>query len=128
MRLQGFDGTMEFDEPEELEAALVKRHGAGVNSFWLSHGQQLYPALAILVKGDMAHLDYFPADGHAGYSSIGRCDGLDPAGITVFVTDSMGEEAEVLNSAVVPFSTALNAAKGFLYSNALTRNVEWLEL
>ena len=54
----------EFNRPHlvnnltELEAILNRRQPGNVNAFWLSTQSGGFPALSILVKGDLAVLHY----------------------------------------------------------------------
>jgi hypothetical protein len=45
MVVEDFESAHEVTNPAEIEAVLSKRHGAGVNSFWLSHGAGQFPAI-----------------------------------------------------------------------------------
>lgn len=61
MRVEDFYGVgSEITDADALEAALMQTHGEKVNEFWLSHGDQCYPGISLLVKGDFAALHYFP--------------------------------------------------------------------
>lgn len=52
MRIQDYDSVCNVKSPADIEAALRKRHGAGRNAFWLSHGTEPFPAINIMVKGE----------------------------------------------------------------------------
>jgi hypothetical protein len=54
MRIQDYDSVCNVKSPADIEAALSKRHGAGRNAFWLSHGTEPFPAINIMVKGDLS--------------------------------------------------------------------------
>lgn len=71
----------------ELEAVLRKRREGGINSFWLSHGVDEHPKLAILVKNDIANVHYFPKERHAGFQSVAKDPGAKPYDTTVFLSD-----------------------------------------
>ncbi len=129
MNIVDFKGLVyEAADRDQLEAVLMRRHGNGVNEFWLSHGNDRYPAVALLVKGDLAALHYFPTEGHPGFTSAGNVAGLESGEITTFWISAGGETIGVLNDAVMPFSVALAAAAEFLISIELPRSVEWFEL
>ena len=128
MKVQDNDSVSNVTSPAEVEAALGKRHGGGRNSFWLSHGAELFPVINIMVKGDLAYLDYFPSDGHPGLASVGRSLNLSPGGYTTFFPDDTNERLEIMNEAVVPFSDALKAAQEFAISKALPKCIQWFEL
>jgi hypothetical protein len=78
MRIQDYDTVCDVTKPADIETALNKRHGAGRNSFWLSHGNKMYPALKIMVNVDLAYLHYFSKEGHPGFASVGKLSGLKP--------------------------------------------------
>jgi hypothetical protein len=128
MRIQGNDSVSDATSPLDIEVALSKRDGAGRNSFWLSHGAELYPVINILAKGDLAYLGYFPSDGHPGFASVCRSLKLSPGGYTTFYPDDTNETLEIMNEAVVPFLDALKAAQEFSISKTLPKCIQWFEL
>jgi hypothetical protein len=128
MRIQDYDSVCDVAKPADIEAALHKRHGAGRNAFWLSHGAELFPAINIMVKGDLAHVHYFPEERHPGFASAGRLPGLKPKGDTVFFMNSSNEPVEIMNSAVVRFSDALKAAQEFAISATMPKCIQWFDL
>jgi hypothetical protein len=128
MRIQDNGSNSNFTKPLDIEAALCKRDGAGRNSFWLSHGDELYPVINILVNGDLAYLEYFPSEDHPGFISVGRSPNLSPGGYTSFFPDDTNETLQIMNAAVVSFSDALKAAQEFANSGTLPKCIEWFEL
>ena len=128
MTIWDFVGHYEANNPSELESVLRKKYGPGVNGFWLSHDKERNPTLALLVKGDLATLSYFPSPAHPGFTPVGGIEGLDKNGTTTFSIDTIEQETEFPNEQVVPFSTALSVAKDFLTSKELPRSIEWTEL
>src|SRR5580693_1929477 len=106
MRVQDFTTTIETGNKAELLEALSRRSGQNANEFWLSHGDNKYPAITILAKGDLATLSYFTSDQQPGFRSVGNINGLDPNGFTTFFINKT-EEHEVLNDAVLPFAQAI---------------------
>jgi hypothetical protein len=129
MKVVDFNSTHVAKGLRELETILLKRHGKGLNAFWLSHESQEYPTLSILVKGDLAALHYIPTEHEAGFRSVGKMPSLDPRGTTSFsISENAADDVEELNDAVLPFSVALSVAKDFFASNELPAGVEWLEL
>jgi len=129
MKVIYFDGVQEATSVDELETILKKEHGVGVNSFWLSHGSDAYPTLSLLVKGDLATLNYVPKEDDAGFASVGKVPELKPGETTTFsISNNRADDVVVLNDAVLPFSVALRAAKEFFFSKDLPRSVEWLRL
>jgi hypothetical protein len=128
MRVQDFEGVYQASTPNAIESVLAKRYGGGVNAFWLSHGDSKYPAILILVKGELASLHYFPRERHAGFRSVGAVEGLEPGGSSTFFMNNPHEEQEVLNDSIVPFSVALEVANEFSACTDLPRFAEWFEL
>jgi hypothetical protein len=59
---------------------------------------------------------------------VGRAEGLDRKENTTFSVDTIEQELEVSNEAVILFSTALSVAKDFLASRELPRLIEWVDL
>jgi hypothetical protein len=129
MLVVDINGEHEARELEELETLLTSRIDNGVNSFWLFSKNQEYPKLAIVVKEKLAVVHYFPEANHAGYQSLGSSNELDPAGKTIFcISRYRADDIEVLNSAVLLFPAALEAAKEFFSSSELPRTIKWFEL
>ena len=112
----------------EVVAALSKRDHAGMNSFWLSHGTEKFPAINMMVNGDLAYLLYFPDDDHPGYASVGNLPHLPRGGITNFFHDPGGEPFDILNEAVVPFSDAMKVAHEFAVSKQMPKCIPWNSL
>ncbi len=82
----------------------------------------------MMVKGDLAYLEYFPSDGHPGFVSIGNSLNLKPGGLTTFFPDRTNETLQIMNEAVVPFSDALKAAQEFAVSKTLPKCIQWESL
>ncbi len=129
MKVIDFDGVHEARSVEELGTILKTRHADGVNSFWLSHGIEAYPALSVLVKGDLATLNYLPEENDAGFRSAGNMAQLKLEQTTTFsLSNNRADDVVVLNDSVLPFSTALRVAKEFFFSKDLPRSIEWMRL
>jgi hypothetical protein len=128
MKIQDNESETNVTSSRDIEAALSKRQGSGRNSFWLSHGTELYPVISVLVNGDLAYLEYFPSDGHPGFTSVGGSLDLSPGGHTAFFPDDTHETLQIMNEAVVPFPDAVRAAQEFAISKTLPRCIEWVEL
>jgi Immunity protein Imm1 len=130
MKMQDLSGTI-FDAATEadVEKILLKRYGAGVNAFLRYHEPLKHRWLSILVKDQLANLNYFPDEkDHPGYATIGNIPSLPADGYTVFFMRSLREEEPVPNDAIVPFADALAAAKEFLVCTGLPPSIEWFEL
>jgi len=127
MKIEDFKGASDSTNHEGIEKALAKRYGNGVNEFWLSHVDSRYPAMSILVKGDIAALNYFPEDQHPGMTSVGKGN-LEPDGTTIFYINNEEEKQEIPNGMIVPFSLALEAAKEFAANSEPPRCIEWFSL
>jgi len=97
--------------------------------FWLTPDDERYPALAIRVSGHLAHVHYFPRDGHPGFRCLGG-DGLPEGGETTLVYQgcdpATGEETP--NEFIVPFATALSLGEDFFRSKRMSEAVSWFEL
>ena len=129
MRIQNYQDVWEVRSAVELEAILVKKPQSDVNEYWLSHGEEKYPAISLLVKGEIASLSYLPEGGHPGYVSAGKVPGLDLFENTQFsTTRNRADDVSVSNQHVIPSSDAVAAAKEFLISTDLPKNVEWSKL
>src|ERR1700681_3617650 len=124
MRIQDNDSVSNVTSAVDIEAALSKRHRTGLNSFWLSHGDELFPVINLLVRGDLAYLEYFPSEGHPGFVSVGGSPNLSPGGCTTFFPDDTNETLQISNEAVIPFSDALKAALEFSVSTTMPRCIQ----
>jgi hypothetical protein len=130
MKIQDMSGTIfDVSAEDDVERILLKRYGEGVNAFLLYHEPRKNLWLSILVKDQLANLNYFPDDAdHPGYATIGNIPSLPADGFTIFFMNSPTEEEHVPNDAIVPFADALAAAKEFLVSTELPPSIEWFEL
>jgi hypothetical protein len=122
------DSAHDVTTRPEIEAALSRRDNAGMNSFWLSHGTEKFPAINIMVNGDLAYVLYFPEERHPGYASVGNLSHLSRGGITNFFHDPGGEPFDIRNEAVVPFSDAMKVAQEFSTSKHLPKCIPWNSL
>jgi hypothetical protein len=127
MRIEDYDTVLDTKNPVDIEAALSKRHGAGRNSFWLSHGINGFPAINIMVNGNLAYIYYLPKERHPGFASVGMVPGLRSGEYTVFFPSSSKETFEIMNEAVVRFSDALKVAQEFAVSAELPKSIQWSE-
>jgi hypothetical protein len=127
MRIDDYDSVCEVAKPADIEVALGKRHGNGINSFWLTHGGKRYPAINIMVKGDLATVHYLPKHRDAGFVSVGEVAGPRANETTIFFVGPT-EEIWVANYQLVPFSDALKAAQEFAISKTLPKSIQWFEL
>ena len=101
MRITDFDTPFLDSAPDvtarlEIESVLKKRDDAGMNCFWLSHGTEKFPAINIMVNGDLAYVHYFPEERHPGYASVGGLSNLTRGGITNFFHDPGGEPFDTM--------------------------------
>jgi hypothetical protein len=128
LQVEDFGGLHEASSVSALESILMKRYKGEFNSFWLSHRGARNPSLALLVRGDLANLHYFPHQSHPGLVPTGNVAGLSDGEMTVFHMDMGGEEVQVVNDAIIPFSSAVAAAKEFFASDTLPKSINWTEL
>jgi hypothetical protein len=128
LRVEDFGGLHDATSVNALEKILTKRYNEEANSFWLSHENRRHPALTLLVKGNLAGLHYFPEESHPGFVPAGNTAGLKSGEMTIFYMDKGGEEMQIVNDAIVPFSSALAVAKEFFGSEALPKSIRWTEL
>ena len=128
MKIEDFEGASDSMNDEDIERALAKRYGEDVNEFWLSHAEGKFPAISILVKGDIAVLHYFPKDQSPGMTSIGEGVNLEAEGATIFCINAVDEEQQIPNRMAVHFSLALIAAKQFFVSKEPPSCINWLAL
>lgn len=124
MRIQDFEIVLDANATEEIEAALSRRHYDGINAFWLSHGSELYPAINIAVKGNVAHLHYFPGGDHPGFASLSTDPVQRPHETSIFFLNPR-ERIDVRNDELVDFSQALRAAREFAVSAARPNCIKW---
>jgi hypothetical protein len=127
MRIEDFDSEHDVTRPEDITAALSKRDGRGINSFWLSHGAEEFPAINIMVKGELAYVHYFPKHRHPGYASVAKTLGPRPNETSIFYLYPT-EKVWVLNSELIPFSDALKVAQEFAISTAMPKCIQWNSL
>jgi hypothetical protein len=126
VKIRDFFNCVTVEGAAAVESALAKRDERDANAFWLSHGEEKFPALFILVRGRLASLHYFPRDRHPGFRSC--ADDVQTSDQFTKFFINPGEEQPLLSQSVVSFETALAVAKEFLASSALPTNLRWLEL
>ncbi|MFL5244889.1 MAG: hypothetical protein ACJ8FY_22535 [Gemmataceae bacterium] len=124
-----FNQQTTVNTPADLRAILTESREDGANSFWLSHEGKNYPHLALLVKGELATVTYFPKDRDAGYVPVGNLAGLPTGEMTAFsVSQYKADDVFVVNDAVLPVSLAVKIAEEFFHSDALPTGLKWLHL
>jgi hypothetical protein len=128
IKIEDMQGCTYVSDAIDLEAALNKRYGSGVNEFWISHDDDDYPVLAIVINQELASLSYFPEAGSPGFKSVGNLSGLKKGEFTKFYINTPTEIHLVLNESIVPVEVAVEAAKEFLADKKLPSPVKWLEL
>jgi len=126
MRMQDFENELVIRNEGELFDFIAIRYGEGVNEFWLTEEESKFPALAIMVKKDLACLHYFPYEGHAGFISSGTC-GIDCDDVCVFVINRT-EDQEILKDCVVFAADAVRAATEFFVCKKMPESIAWDEL
>lgn len=127
MKIEDFKGANNAISENDIETILAKRYGENANEFWLSHASDKFPAVSILVKGDLATLNYYSTDQDPGMISIGGKLNLKPDGSTIFYINTT-EKQPIPNGMIVPFSLALNAAKEFSENAKPPTCIEWFVL
>ena len=127
MRIEDYDFVCEAATSQEIEVALSRRHGNGMNSFWLTDGNNDFPYINILAKGDVAYVHYFPEERHPGFASAAKVPVDKPHETGVFFLYPT-EKVWILNGEVIPFSDALKAAKEFAITTAMPKSIQWFEL
>jgi hypothetical protein len=86
MKIQDMSSTI-FDASNDadVERILLQRYGQGVNAFWIYREPREKPWMLILVKDQLANLNYFPdEEGHPGYATIGNIPSLPADGALFF--------------------------------------------
>jgi hypothetical protein len=125
MRLEDSAGAREIVDESEICEALSQSRGS--TEIWLSHGDEKYPALAILLTGTPeAVLHYFPSGAHPGF--VGRCPQPTTPEIGRAFHVASGDPVVVEGRYIVSIDVAIRAARAFLVSNAPPSCIEWLEL
>ena len=124
LAVEHFGGTEEVRDSLALDRILARRFGADVNAFWIT-GEEPFPALAILVRGELASVHFFPHDGHAGFQSRGTAPSQHPV---TFCCGSPTELIQVPSESVVAFDDARLAAHEVLSSFAMPQSLRWFEL
>jgi hypothetical protein len=123
------DETRDVRTAAELEEVLARRYdirGMRANSFWMCHETD-WPALSMLVRDDLAVLDYMSDDGEGRGTFVSKGTGGGGGGeMTLFIFG--GQDQPVVNYQIIPFAEAVRAAKEFLASTELPTSIQWDEL
>jgi hypothetical protein len=101
MRIWNYNTVWEGTSPAEIGRILSTSHGNRRNAFRLSHGEKKFPAINIMVSGELAYVHYFPKERHPGFASVGLLLGLKPDGNMTCFPDDTDEPLENMNNAVV---------------------------
>jgi len=117
-------GTIEcitFSEYEEQIRECIKYNPS--NEIWCSCAEDpdIYPCLAILVKGEEAVVNYFSENNDRMFASVGD---LSKDGEVEFE----GGQYEVDAYQIIPSMAALECALQFFYSQERPPCIEWEEL
>lgn len=126
MFIRDFQDTIEPADERELDAFLARRYdrkGARVNSFWIWHVDE-WPAMGLLVRDDLAYLDYMLED--AAFVAPGGLPGLDPDATTQFWFDDQREW--IYNHLVIRPADAARAVREFLHATDLPKSIDWFAL
>jgi hypothetical protein len=130
VKLYDLDGECRVSSEGELLARLRSvRHGAD-GAFILDHGEpDDGPSLWVHIRGDVAHVHYFPGGRQTDYAP----DGMWPNGLTEtvqfrLVGGSAGDTISVPPWQLVPADVAYRAAVEFFHSPAPPACVSWMEL
>ena len=128
MRIEDLDSAHHVTNIADIEVVLNKRHRAGINSFWLADGAGTFPAINIMVNGDLAYVHYFPNDNHPGFASVGNLPGLRVGEFSEFFPEQSNDSFDIMNEAVIPFSDALKVAQEFASSPTMPKCIGWNSL
>jgi hypothetical protein len=128
MRIEDHNSVCHTTDPPKIDEALGRRFDNGINAFWLSHGDQKFPAINLLVRGNLAYLHYFPNEDHAGFASVGELKNLKAGGETKFLLENFVDSVQIVNEYIVLFADALKAAQEFAKSPTLPKSIRWDEL
>ena len=90
-----------------------------VNEYRLSETESGFPCLAVLIKGDIAAVTYFPDDGHAGYTAAGSGDFREFADFGMY---------EIHGDMVISADKAASLAEEFFLTGKKPCGTEWTEL
>jgi hypothetical protein len=126
MNIEHMGGSVDVADLAGLEPVLKERFGDGLNEYWLSFEGEEFPALAVLVRDELACVHYFPADGHPGFVALPRGEVAGVAGSVAFETN--GAEVHAPRHLIVSFSDARHAVESFLTSRARDPHMNWVEL
>jgi hypothetical protein len=127
VRLEHLGGQLTVGNAAELRAALSLRC-EGTNEFTLAHRED-YPYLAILVKGDLACVHYFPAESEPGSVVVGAVEGLPLEGQTDLGGGPRSSDRWFIgNHLLVRMETAAAVAEEFRLSASRPSCVTWVDL
>jgi hypothetical protein len=128
MEITDFECTQKANTIAELLEFLSRRYeieGAQVNSFWMAH-EDRYPCVGLLVRDDLASVDYMPDGSQPGYSSAGTQLGLKKGDTTMFYFQR--ERQPVLNDSIISIGEAMRIAQEFMLFQGLPKSIKWTKL
>lgn len=127
MFIKHFGGSEQVTNTEDLARILNKRYAEDVNEFWITKDNQNNPCLVILVNKNLANVTYFPNEESSGFQCIGNMHNLNQNEFSVFYTNTLEEEIEISNSAIITFDKAMKIALDFLENRDIFDSIEWFE-
>ena len=117
MQISTDNVTEEIESVSEVEAKLRKLAACGANEIWIS-GKEKFPALAVLVNGNAACVEFFGEDEEEMFLSRGN-------GCKEAVFTAGGEEWTAPPDAVIGLDDAIKCVKEFCHSFDKPLCIEW---
>lgn len=129
MKITDLNGQYTASSLGEVEEILCRRLEANFNAFTLSCDSKEFPTLSLLVRDDIATLNYLEWPDSAGFIPTGNRANRCLSENTVFwISQYRADDVEIQNDAIVSFSAALDAAKEFFHSRDLPGCIQWSEI
>jgi len=124
--VSSFAGERLVSTEAELDEAMRAHRGDG-DQILISRENADYPALAVLVRDELAHVTYFPAPDTTGWAIRGNRPELDRTEKFTFLVP--GDAYEVWCDQVVSFTDALTAARIFLREpSQRPKGLDWMDV
>lgn len=125
--VQSLTGSHQVATLGELDAVLAMRVN-GANSFWIARAGGSWPVLAVLVNAVGAFVEYFPAEGDAGFASQRRAAPISREAVRFSISKHPADDLFIQPDAVVAWEDAVAAAREFFQTGTLPGCLAWERL
>lgn len=129
MRIQDMFRSYTANDLDTISDVLRTRNDKGENAFWITRGDDKFPMLSVLIRGELATLQYFRKDRDAGLASVGQKPTTLKENVIAFpISQNSADDLLIQSDSLISVEKAIKAVREFFESGEVPKSVEWLEL